>query len=189
MNTCVEFQSTQGYFGLALVNGRLQAAYVKSFFERNSAVVGQNLADGRWHRVMVNVTSGDVLIGVDSNQTRLAPPRGSQPITDLKDTLYMGALSNQFSNLGIVLSNQFGTFSGCARRVTINGQMITFETAQKSGNFPEPSPGCKKDENCVTSSCANEGTCDATWTGFECSCLSDFVGERCENGELLTQIT
>ena len=184
---CVEFQPSQGYFGLALVNGRLQAAYVKSFFDRSSAVIGQNLADGRWHKVEVNVTSGNVVISVDSFQTTLLPPRGTQAITDLTDTLYMGALLNQFSALGIALNNNFATFGGCSRNVAINGQAVTFETAQRSGVFPLPSPGCKKDENCGPSSCANGGTCDATWTGSECRCLNDFVGSHCENGKLITQ--
>lgn len=186
-DTCVELQPSQGYFGLALVNGHLQAAYVESFFDRSRAVIGQNLADGRWHRVEVNITSGNVVISVDSFQTTLPPPRGSQAITDLSDTLHMGALVNQFSALGIALNNNFATFAGCSRRVTINGQAITFETAQRSGGFPLPRPGCKKDENCVPSSCANGGTCDATWTGFGCDCLNDFVGSQCENGKLITQ--
>ena len=181
-NTYLKFQSSRGYFGLALVNGRLQAAYVKSFFDRSSAVIGQNLADGRWHRLKVNVTSGNLKIGIDSFQTVLVPPSGSQAITDLENTLYMGALLSQFSALGITLNNKFVTFSGCSRRLLINGQAVTFETAQKSGGFPLPQPSCKKDENCGPSSCANEGTCDATWTGFECRCLNDFVGSQCENG-------
>lgn len=187
-NNCLELQSSQGYFGLALVNGRLQAAYVKSFFDRSSAVIGQNLADGRWHRLEVNVTSGSVRFGVDSFQTIVSPPRGSQAITDLSDTLHMGALLSQFSDLGIALNNKFVTFSGCSRSVMINGQVVTFETARKSGSFPRPRASCKKDENCKPSSCANGGTCDATWTRFECRCLNDFVGSQCENGELMALV-
>ena len=184
-DTFHNFQYSQGYFGVALVNGRLRAAYVKSFFERNSTEIGRNLTDGRWHRLEVNVTSGNVWIGVDSDQIRLRPPGDSQ-VTDLTDTLYMGSLLGQFSDLQLELHRKFVTFSGCARRVTINGQGITFETADRSGRFPLPSPSCKKDENCLPSSCANGGTCDATWTGFECRCLNDFVGSQCENGELIS---
>ena len=156
---------------------------MKSFFERSSDVFGQNLSDGRWHKLQVNVTSGNVTIGVDLFQTVLAPPRGSQAIADLDVTLYMGGLLSQFSALGIALNNKLITFSGCSRSVTINGNAITFETAQKSGGFPLPKPSCKKDENCAPSSCANEGTCDATWTGFKCGCLNDFVGSHCQSGK------
>lgn len=161
---------------------------MKSFFERSDDVIGQNFSDGRWHKVQVNVTSGNVMIGVDSFQTILTPPRGSQPITDLDDNLYMGGLLNQFSALGITLNNKFLTFSGCSRSITINGKEITFETAQKSGGFPLPKPSCKKDENCAPSPCANEGKCDATWTGFECRCLNDFVGSQCQNGKEIVLI-
>ena len=156
---------------------------MKSFSDRWPDVIGQNLSDGRWHKVQVNVTSGNVMISVDSFQTVLTPPIGSQAITDLDDNLYMGGLLNQFSVLGITLNNKFLTFSGCSRSVTINGKEITFEIAQKSGGFPLPKPSCKKDENCAPSSCANEGTCDASWTGFECRCLNDFVGSQCQNGK------
>lgn len=156
---------------------------MKSFFERSSDVIGQNFSDGRWHEVQVNVTSGNVMISVDTFQTVLTPPIGSQAITDLGDNLYMGELLNQFSDLGITLTNKFVTFSGCSRSVTINEKEITFETAQKSGGFSLPKPSCKKDENCAPSSCANEGKCDATWTGFECRCLNDFFGNQCQNGK------
>ena len=156
---------------------------MKSFIETSSGVIGQNFSDGKWHKVQVNVTSGNVMISVDTFQTVLTPPRGSQAITDLGDNVYMGELLNQFSALGITLNNKFVTFSGCSRRVTINENEITFETAQKSGGSPLPKPSCKKDENCAPSSCANEGKCDATWTGFECRCLNDFVGNQCQNGK------
>ena len=156
---------------------------MKSFFERRSAVIGQNFSDGRWHKVQVNVTSGNVMIRVDTFQTVLAPPSGSQSTTDLGDNLYMGGLLNQLSPLGLTLNNKFLAFSGCSRSVTINEQEITFDTAQKSGGFPLPKSSCKKDENCAPSSCANEGMCDATWTGFECRCLNDFVGSQCQNGK------
>ena len=156
---------------------------MKSFRERSSDVIGQNLSDGRWHKLHVNVTSGNVVIGVDSFQTVLLPPSGSQAITDLDSTLYMGSLLSQFSALQITLNNKFLSFSGCSRSVMINEKVITFETAQKNGGFSLPKPSCTKDSNCAPSSCANEGTCDATWTGFECRCLNDFVGSQCQNGE------
>ena len=146
-------------------------------------MIGENLADGRWHTVRVNVASGSIVIAVDSLNRTLTPSSGSQAITDLKDTLSLGALSNDFLALGITLGSVLGTFSGCSKNLTINGQVITFETAQKSGGFPLAQPGCRKDENCRLSSCANGGTCDATWTGFECRCLSDFLGSSCKNGK------
>jgi len=155
---------------------------MKSRVERSSAVIGQNFSDGRWHKVQVNVTSGSVMISIGTFRTVLAPPSGSQAITDLDDILYMGGLLNKFSDLGITL-NKFSAFTGCSRRVTINEEEITFETAQKSGGFPLPKSGCKKDENCAASPCANEGECDATWSGFECRCLNDFVGSQCQNGK------
>ena len=174
---------------MALDNGRLRVAYVKSFFQRSSDVIGQNLSDGKWHRLQVNATSGNVVIEVDSYHTVLAPPRGSQPITDLENTLYMGGLLGQFSVLGIALNNKLTTFSGCSKNVVINGNLSTFETAQRNGGYSLPKSSCKKDENCAPDSCANEGTCDATWTGFECRCLDDFVGSQCQNGEIVLLIT
>lgn len=145
-------------------------------------MIGQNFSDGRWHKVQVNVTSGNVAISVDTFQTELTPPSGSQAITDLDDNLYMGGLLNQFTDLGVVLTRT-ATFSGCSRSVTINEKEVTFETAQKSGGFPLPKTSCKKDENCAPSPCANQGKCDATWTGFECRCLNDFIGSQCQNGK------
>lgn len=169
---------------MALVNGRLHAAHVTSFIQRSSLVIGQNLADGSWHTVRVNVTSGNILIGIDSLHSTLAPS-GSQAITDLHDTLYLGSLfqSVQFGALGLALSSIFATFGGCSRNVNVNGQVITFDKAQRSGSFPLPHPGCKKNDNCAPDSCANEGTCVASWTGFHCRCLNDFAGSRCENGK------
>lgn len=169
---------------MALVNGRLHAAHVTSFIDRRSLVIGQNLADGSWHTVRVNVTSGNIVIGIDSLHSTLAPS-GSQAITDLQDTLYLGTLfqSIQFQTLGIALSSVFATFGGCSRNVTVNGQVFTFDTAQRSGRFPLPHPGCRKNDNCAPDSCANEGTCVASWTGFHCQCSNDFGGSRCENGK------
>ena len=166
------------------MNGRLHAAHVTSFIQRSSLVIGQNLADGSWHTVRVNVTSGNILIGIDSLHSTLAPS-GSQAITDLHDTLYLGSLfqSIQFTALGIALSSVFATFGGCSRSVTVNGQVITFDKAQRSGSFPLPHSGCKRNDNCAPDSCANEGTCVASWTGFHCRCLNDFAGSRCENGK------
>lgn len=169
---------------MALVNGRLHAAHVTSFIDRRSLVIGQNLADGSWHTIRVNVTSGNIVIGIDSLYSTLAPS-GSQAITDLQDTLYLGTLfqSIQFQTLGIALSSVFATFGGCSRNVTVNGQVFTFDTAQRSGRFPLPHPGCRKNDNCAPDSCANEGTCVASWTGFHCQCSNDFAGSRCENGK------
>ena len=152
-----------------------------SFRDRSFASIGQNFADGRWHKLEVNVTSGRVVIAVDDFQTVLSPPRGLQSLANLENALYIGSMLSQFSDLQLAL-REFVTFSGCARGVTINGHSVTFDAAQKGG-FPLPTAGCKKDENCRPTSCANSGTCEATWSGFECQCLSDFVGSHCQNSE------
>lgn len=164
-------------------NGRLRVAYVRSFFERNYLDIGRNLSDGKWHRLHINVTSGSVTIDVDTYHAVLTPPRVSQPIADLENTLYMGGLLSRFTDLLIYLNNKQSTFSGCSRNVIMNGNLTTFETAQTSGGYSMPKSSCKKDENCAPDSCENGGACDATWTGFECHCLDDFVGSRCQNGE------
>ena len=36
---------------------------------------------------------------------------------------------------------------------------------------------------CASRPCLNGGVCNVTVNGFECACLADFTGDRCENGK------
>ena len=173
-------QTPKGHLALALRGGKLTIAFVISFHEETSISVGQNLTNGDWHRLEVNVTSGQVTARVDSSQIVLQAP-SSQSISNLEKTLYLGSLRGQFFELSSILG-QSATFSGCVRRVFTNGKDTTFENAQKVSSFPLPKTGCRKEDNCRPNPCKNGGKCEATWTGSKCSCLADFGGKTCRNG-------
>lgn len=151
------------------------------YFTQTSKRLGQNLGDGAWHQVQVNVTSGHVTISVDSLKTTLQLVGTTIPY--FPDKLYMGNLLNSLADLGLVLGES-RTYSGCTRKVRINNVSKTFELAKSSG-YSLPSAGCKKEDNCDGDVCDNGGTCLATWTGFECRCLADFAGKTCQNSKYL----
>lgn len=144
-----------------------------------SILIGSNLNDEAWHRVAVNVTSGRVIIRVDSQEKTLS--LSSVSITNLDNSLYMGSLLNGLVDLGLTLQRS-KTFSGCARAVTINEVQQTYELAKSSG-YTLPAAGCRKEENCNSNVCENGGTCLATWSGFVCKCLKDFTGKTCQNSK------
>jgi hypothetical protein len=172
-------QSTPGFFGLFLSKGQVVAAYYVDFFTQTSKRLGKNLGDGAWHQVQVNVTSGHVLISVDSEKATLQ--LSATAIQHFPNKFYMGTPLNNLAHLGLFLIES-KTYSGCTRKVQINGLLKTFELAKSSG-YSLPDAGCKKEDNCHGGVCGNGGTCVATWTGFECKCLADFSGKTCQNSK------
>ena len=155
-------------------------SFLVSFIDETTIFVGQNLADGAWHKVDVNVTSGQVTVRVDSSQAMLRPS-GGQFITHFEKTLFLGSVWGNYFELANILGS--ATVSGCMRRMFINGAEVTFEHAQSVSLFPLPEAGCRKEDSCRPNPCENDGKCLATWTGFECRCLADFGGKTCQNGE------
>ena len=158
-------------------NGQIIVAFVET--SQEAIPKGPNLADGQWHWVHVNVTSVGINVSVDTSLYFV-----ERNVPNLESFLYLGSPLDSYTKMGFISSH---TFSGCVRKVQLNGQSITFDEGSSILGKMAPKSGCRKDVHCKPNPCSNNGQCVATWVGFTCRCLDDFGGKTCDNGMCFSQ--
>ncbi|XP_012264856.2 chondroitin sulfate proteoglycan 4 [Athalia rosae] len=131
---------------------------------------GIPVADGKWHRVVVEFDPNVIGITVDSSTKTLALPKGSRYL-DLAGTLYIGGteLNQRAKALGKGLKSGDVSYKGCLKKMTLDNRPIGLPDVKVSQGivvgcvwgFP-----CEEAHPCVEgASCAQLGV-----DSFKCSC-------------------
>lgn len=131
---------------------------------------GTVVADGKWHRVVVEFDPNVIGINVDSSAKTLALPKGSR-FLDLAPTLYIGGteLNQRAKALGKGIKSGDVSYKGCLRKMSLDSKPIGLPDVKVSQGlvvgcvwgFP-----CQEAEPCVQSAtCAQLGV-----DSFKCSC-------------------
>lgn len=131
---------------------------------------GTPIADGKWHRVVVEFDPNLIGITVDSSAKTLALPKGSRYL-DLAGTLYIGGteLNQRAKALGKGLRFGDVSYKGCLRKMTLDNRPLGLPDVKVSQGvvvgcvwgFP-----CIEEEPCVDSAvCSQLGV-----ESFKCSC-------------------
>ncbi|XP_046745666.1 chondroitin sulfate proteoglycan 4 [Diprion similis] len=131
---------------------------------------GTTVADGKWHRVVVEFDPNVIGISVDSSAKTLALPKGSRYL-DLAGTLYIGGteLNQRAKALGKGLKSGDVSYKGCIRKMLLDNKPLGLPDVKVSQGivigcvwgFP-----CVEAEPCVDgASCSQLGV-----NSFKCSC-------------------
>ena len=144
-----------------------------------------DISNSDWHRVSMTVTSNTLQTQLFSNN---CPNSDSSLLTlsrPLASYIFIGNLqsySSDFRDLVGSVHSQMG-IDGCIRNVTINGVLQDLQPSSDpySDHDPPPAtPGCRRDNVCSPNPCSNDGTCLASWSGFQCICVGDYQGDDCK---------
>ena len=137
-----------------------------------------SVSDGRWHDVIVNVTSARTLITVDGFAYDSPTDLSSLGFNSLRVLIGQGVNTTQ---------DRF--YKGCLDDVRINQFMLPFgehlTNATSDSRFlintvSNIQLGCHSDDVCGQSLCVNNGTCEDEWNSFKCRCTNGFDGHLCD---------
>lgn len=174
------------YFYLGLSGGKLnlQSSLINNLQGMSS---GNNLHDGKWHKVVVSINSSHAILSADIEQVTL-------PIAEVEDFpqtptgfnyTILGGLK---SSLGFLNKQDHNPFVGCMQDVFINDVRIYPEgnnTGSDNVNLTNIVSQCIRKDQCNPNPCQNEGTCTDLWQKFTCNCPRPFLGGRCQYCKLI----
>ncbi|PIK49580.1 putative neurogenic locus notch-like protein 3 [Apostichopus japonicus] len=121
-----------------------------------NAVIGQNLANGNWISVLINVRMSQVSIevrDVDTDQV-FQDTIVSPPSVTLQRPLLFGKLhpGPTYAPLSTIIGNP-NSFSGCIRDLRIDGVLLGLQTHTPTGQRGDPTPaaaGCPREDYCLS---------------------------------------
>ncbi|XP_053381259.1 protein crumbs homolog 1-like [Mercenaria mercenaria] len=152
-----------------------------------------SLQNGEWYHLTIQFHNGFYTLTLSNGQRIVESITGQVGYSlNVHTPLFMGqfhdhpALDMWRNKLRF---NQFTSFSGCVKNLTINDKLVDFQTASPSvfGNDPVSAmPGCTRDLACSLSPCRHSGTCIPSWNNYTCQCTSSYTGDHCELAEAVT---
>lgn len=131
----------------------------------------------QWHTIFASRTGLEGVLKVDNQESVYGLALGAFTQLSSPLNLYLGGVAR----LADLHRNAQAThmFRGCLQRVSINGQAVSFEQDVLAGANVD---NCE--HACNASPCRNNGACLPIGDHFQCHCSPDFIGARCEKGEL-----
>ncbi|XP_065097094.1 contactin-associated protein-like 5 [Paramisgurnus dabryanus] len=166
-------QLSQARLLLALSGEKLHSAQVFS---------GQNLSDGQWHSIAVEVKGQKLTLTVDNQNPVTMEIRGLSNSVQ-KSTIYFGGCP--VSQPSFVCENPNRGFQGCFRLLFINNHPVSFLQVQQGslGNFSQISfDVCSIQDRCLPNLCEHGGQCIQSWDQFYCDCSgTGYTGATCHN--------
>ncbi|XP_056591110.1 contactin-associated protein-like 5 isoform X1 [Triplophysa dalaica] len=143
---------------------------------------GQNLSDGQWHSVVVQVKSQKLSLNVDNQKPVTLETRGLSNSVQ-KTTIYFGGCP--VSQSGFICENPDRGYQGCFRLLFINNHPVNFLQVQQESlaNFSQISfDVCNIQDRCLPNLCEHGGQCIQSWEQFYCDCTgTGYNGATCHN--------
>ncbi|KAG7201656.1 hypothetical protein KM043_004386 [Ampulex compressa] len=158
------------YLGIELSEGKIRLLMNKGNGP-TELIHGSTVADGKWHRVIVDFSPSAIGISVDRQEKTMALPSGGNRYLDLADTLYIGGteLNKRARALSKGLRSGDVSYKGCLRSMVLNNKELGLPDVKISQGiivgcvwgFP-----CAEADPCVPgASCSQLGV-----SSFKCSC-------------------
>ncbi|KAA0707578.1 Contactin-associated protein-like 5 [Triplophysa tibetana] len=143
---------------------------------------GQNLSDGQWHSIAVQVKGQKLTLNVDNQKPVTLETRGLSN-TVQKTTIYFGGCP--VSQSGFIRENPDRGYQGCFRLLFINNHPVNFLQVQQDSlaNFSQISfDVCNIQDRCLPNLCEHGGQCIQSWEQFYCDCTgTGYTGATCHN--------
>ncbi|XP_076221129.1 chondroitin sulfate proteoglycan 4-like protein [Nomia melanderi] len=158
------------YLGIELFEGKIRLLMNKGNGP-TELIHGAPVADGKWHRVLVDFNPSGIGITVDRQEKTISLPSGGNRYLDLADTLYIGGteLNKRARALGKGLKSGDLSYKGCLRNMQLDNKELGLPDVKISQGivvgcvwgFP-----CVEEEPCVAGAvCSQLGV-----TSFKCDC-------------------
>ncbi|XP_032878328.1 protocadherin Fat 3 isoform X3 [Amblyraja radiata] len=150
-------------------------------------ISGRAVNDGNWHTVFLDLNKNFTSLALDDTYVeRRRAPFHFQSLS-IDNSIYFGAQVPAARSLSSQKKTQVvGGFQGCLDSVVLNDNQLPLQN--KHSHFAEVAEltelklGCVLyPDTCARVPCQNGGTCVSLPSGgYQCSCLSQFTGNRCE---------
>lgn len=118
------------------------------------------------------------MLKVDDQPIAMGMSLGAFNQLSLPLNLYIGGVPSLKDLHHNVQSNQL--FSGCVQKVIVNGEQFSLIEDVLSGSNIE---NCQ--HPCNEKPCYNNGICDPLNHDYRCYCMTNFIGEHCEEGSFV----
>lgn len=162
---------------LELVSGALVFTYTPNGDITESSTLrnlGENLSDGNFHDVSINIQSEGAIIIIDSlacGTQCLGTLVLSSELPPVHLLFFGGDINASLPLTALAVSSS--SFIGCMEAVVINSEILQYTQRRQ-----DVSLGCNHIE-CTEQSCLNGGTCQDLWFSTACHCPSSYVGPDC----------
>ncbi|XP_043107209.1 contactin-associated protein-like 5 isoform X2 [Puntigrus tetrazona] len=151
---------------------------------QNSAQVfsGQNLSDGQWHSVAVDVKGQKASLTVNNQKPVIMEISGL--IKNMQRTaIFIGGCPLFQSDFNCENPNR--GYQGCLRLLFLNNHQVNFLQIQQESlsNFSQISfDVCNIQDRCLPNLCEHGGQCIQSWDQFYCDCSgTGYTGATCHN--------
>ncbi|KOC68137.1 Chondroitin sulfate proteoglycan 4, partial [Habropoda laboriosa] len=158
------------YLGIELFEGKIRLLINKG----NGAtelIHGTPVADGKWHRVLVDFNPSGIGITVDHQEKTMTLPSGGNRYLDLADTLYIGGteLNKRARALTKGLKSGDVSYKGCLRNMLMDNKELGLPDVKISQGIVV---GCVWGFPCIEADpCVSEAACSQLGVNsFSCDC-------------------
>ncbi|KZC12862.1 Chondroitin sulfate proteoglycan 4, partial [Dufourea novaeangliae] len=159
------------YLGIELFEGKIRLLMNKGNGP-TELIHGATVADGEWHRVLVDFNPNGIGITVDRQEKTIGLPSGGNRYLDLADTVYVGGteLNKRARALGKGLKSGDVSYKGCLRNMRLDNKELGLPDVKISQGIVI---GCVWGYPCVQTDppCVNGAVCSQLGvSSFDCRC-------------------
>lgn len=151
---------------LSLRNGALHYTYN----ERQIELSGNNLADGRWHRIEVKWQGSEIIFSIDYGQRMRSFPVFANIQGSFVGRIVLGSIDTSFGKIV-----DLGQFNGCIQDVRVGGSQSILNRPTIREHVID---GCDSEKVCEEP-CYGHSSCVADWDESTCECNAGYVGSEC----------
>ncbi|XP_076636368.1 chondroitin sulfate proteoglycan 4-like protein [Colletes latitarsis] len=158
------------YLGIELFEGKIRLLMNKGNGP-TELIHDTPVADGKWHRVVVDFNPSGIGIAVDQQEKTITLPSGGNRYLDLADTLYVGGteLNKRARALGKGLKSGDVSYKGCLRDMLLDNKELGLPDVKISQGVVV---GCVWGFPCIEyDPCASGAVCSQLGvSSFKCNC-------------------
>ncbi|XP_015604510.1 chondroitin sulfate proteoglycan 4 [Cephus cinctus] len=158
------------YLGIELLEGRIRVLMNKGNGP-SELMHGMLVADGKWHRVIVDFNPSMITVGVDGQDKSISLPSGGNRYLDLAETLYIGGieLNKRARALGKGIRSGDLSYKGCLRNMILHERAIGLPDVKVSQGIVV---GCVWSFPCLEMTpCIPDAVCSQLGVNsFKCTC-------------------
>ncbi|XP_069746951.1 protocadherin Fat 3-like isoform X3 [Narcine bancroftii] len=150
-------------------------------------ISGRTVNDGNWHTVFLDLNKNFTSLALDDSYVERRRSPFHFHSLSITSSIYFGAHVPAARSLSTQKKAQvLGGFQGCLDSVVLNDNQLPLQN--KRNHFAEVAEltelklGCVLyPDTCARGPCLNGGSCVSLPAGgYQCSCLSQYTGNRCE---------
>ena len=164
--------SLYGNVYLGVKNGKVFLQVVVPVQSPIILTAGEDVSDGTWHNVEININKASVSLKLDDEQPKMHTNSWLEGLRFSIGNATLGGGAEQ------IISG----FVGCIYDIWVDGTSIDYRTLGNSYMIGGIIGTCTITDRCLLSPCKNGGTCKQDWAKFTCDCtMTMYSGVTCED--------